>query len=88
MITFDKPNPSTPQRDLGVTWKSSEDSEFECALDDPTEYEACGKGKTGAFQRDDLPDGKHKLYVRGIDEVGNVGQPSVYTVTTGKVVRH
>ena len=56
---------------------------FECALDNPNQYEPCGRGNTGSFQRNDLPDGRHSLYVRGIDDVGNVGLPSVYTVTTG-----
>ncbi len=83
VITFDKPDPTTPQTDLGVTWKSSEDAEFECALDNPNQYEPCGRGRTGGFQRDNLPDGRHRLYVRGKDDVGNVGLPSVYTITTG-----
>lgn len=84
MITFDKPDPTNPEKDLAVTWKSSENAEFECALDDPTQYEDCGKGNTGGFQKDDLPDGQHKLYVRGKDDVGNVGEPSIYTVATGR----
>ena len=83
VITFDKPDPKKPEKDLSVTWKSSEDADFECALDSPFDYKKCGNGKTGAFQKDDLPDGEHKLYVRGKDDVGNVGKPSVYTVTTG-----
>lgn len=83
VITFDKADPDTPQKDLSVTWKSSETASFECALEAPTQYEACGNGKTGGYQKDDLNDGKHKLYVRGRDEIGNVGQPSVYAVTTG-----
>ncbi|XP_028410633.1 uncharacterized protein LOC114533322 [Dendronephthya gigantea] len=84
VITFDKPDPTTPEKDLAVTWKSSEDAEFECAVDDPTQYEECGMGKTGGFQKDDLSDGEHKLYVRGKDDVGNVGEPSIYTVTTDR----
>ena len=83
VITFDKTDPDTPQKDLRVTWKSSEIAVFECALDAPTKYEDCGNGKTGVYQKDDLNDGEHKLYVRGRDEIGNVGLPSVYTVTIG-----
>lgn len=88
VITFDKPSPRTPQQELSVTWKSSEVADFECALEAAVDYEPCGKGRTGSFQRDDLPDGKHKLYVRGTDEVGNVGEPSVYTVITGRGCRN
>lgn len=86
VITFDKPDPEKPQKDLSVSWKSSEEADFECSLDDPTLYEPCGKGKTGLFQKDDLPDGEHRFYVRGKDNVGNVGDPSVYTVVTGRDV--
>ena len=84
VITFDRGDPVTPEKRLSVSWKSSEEGKFECALDDQTSFEKCGSGVKGLLEKEDLPDGEHKLYVRGQDKLDNVGETKVFTVTTGE----
>ena len=66
-----------------ITWRSSEQAEFECSLDRGP-YENCGIGMNGQWRKDNVPDGRHILRVRGTDPAGNVGNPAGHTWIVGK----
>lgn len=68
-------------------WSSDEPADkFECALDDPTNWELCGNGKSGVWQQYNVPDGDHRFYVRGTDDLGNTGPEISHPFTVGKQI--
>jgi hypothetical protein len=84
-LTF---GPNLPTHTLSspwFNWTSDETADrFMCSLDDQSSWEFCGSRKTGAWQRYNLPDGKHELFVRGTDDLENTGPQISHKFTVGK----
>ena len=85
VLTF-APNLAT--QSLGSPWFNWTSDEtavrFLCALDDQSNWEFCGSGKTGVWQKYNVPDGKHRLFVQGTDDLGNTGPTIRHTFGVGK----
>ena len=65
-----------------LTWRSSEEATFECKLDNEP-YKGCGSGVNGEWSQKIDREGRHVLYVRGRDAVGNTGPSSTHSWTVG-----
>ena len=72
-ITF-VDNPAKTSGSPFITWRSSEQADFECLLDSG-QYENCSSGMNGLWSKNDVKDGPHVLFVRGTDPAGNLGGP-------------
>ena len=69
---------------LWFSWRSNEYAKFKCAIDSLDNYFDCGKGLEAQLRSDNLRrNGEHVLYVKGIDDYGNVGE----TISTRWIVR-
>ncbi len=67
-------------------WTSDETADrFLCSLDGQFNWEICGSGKKGVWQKYNVPDGKHELFVQGTDDLGNTGPKISHTFTVGKL---
>ncbi|CAB3983302.1 Hypothetical predicted protein [Paramuricea clavata] len=76
VITFE----TLPVRTNGnpqIRWTSSENARFQCKLDGE-DYQNCGSGFSGFWTRNNIPDGKHTLSVRGRDRNDNPGEPKTF----------
>jgi hypothetical protein len=80
-ITFSD-DPAKTSGSPMITWRSSEQAEFECSLDGGR-YEKCGSGMNGVWSKDNVGDGRHTLSVRGIDSAGNSGTPARHNWDVG-----
>ena len=80
-ISFNNP-PSKTSGSPQFTWRSSEEADFECALDRGP-YENCDNGTTGRWSKNNVPHGSRHLSVRGRDSAGNLGTTS-HTWFVGK----
>ena len=81
VITFT----NAPEKTNGspvLTWRSSEQAEFDCKLDDGR-YENCGNGTTGRWSESNVRDGRRRLSVIARDSAGNLDTAS-HTWTVGR----
>ena len=83
-IEFEGDLPSFSKKTMPFSWRATEDSQFECALDDMANFAPCGRGMTGSQRLRDLTEGRHTFYVRAKDQLDNVGRPISHTWTVGK----
>ena len=83
VITFNNP-PSKTSGSAQFTWRSSEQADFNCSFDGGP-YKTCGNGAAGQWSKNNLPDGIHRLSVRGKDTVENVGREATHIWTVGKI---
>ena len=89
IVEFTGDLPSFSKKSIRFSWKSTEDSKFECALDDETKFEPCGEGLTGKRRLLNLPEGTHTFYVRARDKLDNVNDdPISHSWTVGKCTLH
>ena len=66
-------------------WTSDEHAErFLCSLDGQSNGEFCGSGKSGGWQRYNVPDGNYQFFVQGIDDLGNKGPEISHFFKVGK----
>ena len=76
-----KHTPSSPR----LKWTSDELAErFLCSLDGRSNWEVCGSGESGGWQRYNVPDGDYQLFVQGIDDLGNKGPVISHFFKVGK----
>ena len=59
---------------MAFKWESTENAEFECALDNKEQPFDCGKGFLGSKSLNNVPKGSRVFWVRGTDDAGNVGE--------------
>ena len=83
-VKFDESQPRSTLNNPRFSWTADEPANFQCALDDPTYWEQCGGGTNSDWQGRNIPDGEHTLYVRGKDDLGNIGKPTKHQFTVGK----
>ena len=83
VITFDNP-PTTTNGSPELTWRSSEQANFECSFDGGR-FESCRSGMNGRWSKQNVPDGTHSLLVRGTDNLGNVGRSTKHSWIIGKI---
>ena len=57
-------------------WSAPTTMTFECSLDDES-YRPCGKGTTGQWVGNNVPDGQHSFKIKATDSVGNVVETEV-----------
>lgn len=84
VIEFTGDLPSYSKTSLVLTWKTNEDSMFECALDDPKKFEDCGNGWFGQRRLTSLTEGPHTFYVRARDYLGNIVAPISHSWIVGR----
>lgn len=71
-ITFND-HPKKFRSNPTLTWSSSEPANFKCRMENSLEGFDCGNGMTGQFTGNKIPDGPHKLFVYGVDDMNNIG---------------
>ena len=85
MLRFSRNLPKNTLAGPFFNWTSDEQADrFLCSLDDQSNWEFCGSGKLGAWQRYNLPDGNHQFFVQGIDDLGNRGPVISHFFDVGK----
>ncbi len=83
-IEFTGDLPSFSKKQITFTWKSDEDSQFECRMGNTPNYNLCGNGMTGNTTLQNLPEGNHTFYVRARDKLDNLGKPISHSWTVGE----
>lgn len=74
-LFFNQPIPKKSGRSVRFSWRSNEYAKFKCAIDNLDNFFDCGEGIEAQLRSDNLRrNGEHVLYVKGIDEHGNVGE--------------
>lgn len=66
-------------------WRTSENSDFKCYLDDQNPID-CGEGDTGQHTTNPLPDGDHDFSVVATDNLGNKAPVVNSTWTVGRCI--
>ena len=67
-------------------WQSNEVANFHCAHEEIEDEQKCGNLRwRGNWLEADLPEGKHRFWVTGVDEVGNRGKPLYHEWIVGKI---
>ena len=84
IITFTSAPEKTNDTPL-LTWRSSEEVEFEYRFDNGR-YENYGKGTNGRWSKNNVGHGPHSLSVRGRDSAGNMGT-TIHIWNVGKVLK-
>ena len=83
-IQFRSNLPKKTQGYPQFTWNASEPSNFECALDNIENMRRCGGGTSGRWSGVNVPNGPRMLWVRGTDDMKNVGEWKSYKFDVGK----
>ena len=85
-VEFLPNQPKISDSDITLHWRTKTNirSSFGCSLDNPNDMKPCGVGKTGSWTGRNIPDGKHTLYVHGIDSFGNAGDVKTHNWRVGK----
>ena len=65
------PPKRTNERVATFGWRTSEDSNYECYLDNQVDPTNCGDGTSGEFRTNSLGDGPHNFSVMATDDLGN-----------------
>ena len=52
-------------------WRTNEDSNYDCYLDNQADPTVCGSGTNGEFTTSSLPDGEHEFSIVATDSHGN-----------------
>ena len=84
VIQFPADLPKKTKRNPQITWTSSEPANFECAMDKLNIKIQCGRGTVGEWSEMNVPKGPHTFFVRGTDNVNNVGEWKSYTFDVGE----
>ena len=72
---FNQPVPKKSGRSVRFSWRSNEHANFKCTMGNPNGFVDCGQGFESFIRSDNLRrNGEHVLYVKGIDDYGNVGE--------------
>ena len=69
---------------IKIKWRSTEFTRFTCAHEDVNDMKPCGDGRRGDWTEEDLPEGRHRIWVSGEDEVGNKAKPLSHDWIVGK----
>jgi hypothetical protein len=76
--------PDVTGKRVRFKWLSDETAEFFCAHENIEDMVKCGNFSTrGRWIEEDLPEGRHRFWVVGIDAVGNRGIPLYHTWIVG-----
>lgn len=74
-LFFNQPVPKKSGRRVRFSWRSNEHANFKCTMGNPDGFVDCGQGFESFISSDNLRrNGEHVLYVKGIDDYGNVGE--------------
>ena len=84
MLQFKKKRPTVSGKRTKFAWFSDEWAKFYCAHEDISDMQPCGEGMRSRWIEDQLPEGKHRFWVIGIDDVGNRGDPLDHEWLVGK----
>lgn len=75
ILTFTRKPPAVSGKKMKFKWKSDELANFTCAHENINDMKPCGEGWKGNWKDKNMPEGKHRFWVTGIDGVGNRGKP-------------
>ncbi len=85
VLSWRRKVPTVTGKRVRFKWISDEVAEFYCAHEKIEDMEKCGRfSLRGRWVESDLPEGRHRFWVVGVDDVGNRGIPLRHTWTVGK----
>lgn len=74
----------TNKPEATFSWRTSEDADFECYLNNQVNSTKCGEGTNGFVTTQPLEDGKHNFSVVATDDLGNKAHVVNASWTVGK----
>jgi hypothetical protein len=76
VLSWRRKVPAVTGKRVRFRWQSNEIAEFFCAHERINYMERCGNfSLKGRWIEANLPEGKHRFWVVGVDDVGNRGKP-------------